>query len=220
MIIALLFLSKAFAGTLCNDGWVSPSEGSGTCSHHGGGWQSVSSPGVPVDLESPCVLPRMTEADRAAWIAVQTVETLDGEVACLESEKVRLEAERDFLLAHPPTPPAMDFIERAQAVYLRDFGGGVNPQIAQATAIWNSLVERVGEDNARMWLKFGMESDACSVVGDNTIIVKTYTGAVLTLKRGEHAQLTLPYQTEFKEAMEEYTTLASARAPLCNKGDK
>jgi hypothetical protein len=28
--------SQAESGTPCNDGWVSPSHGSGTCSHHGG----------------------------------------------------------------------------------------------------------------------------------------------------------------------------------------
>ena len=36
MLSTLLFLASAFAGSLCNDGWVSPSTGPGTCSHHGG----------------------------------------------------------------------------------------------------------------------------------------------------------------------------------------
>lgn len=35
-MIALLFASAAFAGAVCKDGWRSPSEGTGTCSHHGG----------------------------------------------------------------------------------------------------------------------------------------------------------------------------------------
>jgi hypothetical protein len=36
MLSTLLLLASAFAGSLCNDGWVSPSTGPGTCSHHGG----------------------------------------------------------------------------------------------------------------------------------------------------------------------------------------
>lgn len=32
----LLLWSMALAGTMCNDGWISSSSGSGTCSHHGG----------------------------------------------------------------------------------------------------------------------------------------------------------------------------------------
>jgi hypothetical protein len=35
-MIVLIFLAVATAGTLCADGWVSPSKGRGTCSHHGG----------------------------------------------------------------------------------------------------------------------------------------------------------------------------------------
>lgn len=36
MFHTLLLLTSAFASSLCNDGWVSPSTGPGTCSHHGG----------------------------------------------------------------------------------------------------------------------------------------------------------------------------------------
>jgi hypothetical protein len=35
-VLFLLLVSFALAGSLCNDGWSSPSEGRGTCSHHGG----------------------------------------------------------------------------------------------------------------------------------------------------------------------------------------
>lgn len=36
LTILLLLASSAYGGSICNDGWVSPSEGSGTCSYHGG----------------------------------------------------------------------------------------------------------------------------------------------------------------------------------------
>jgi len=35
-ILLLLLTSSAYGGSICNDGWVSPSEGSGACSYHGG----------------------------------------------------------------------------------------------------------------------------------------------------------------------------------------
>jgi len=34
--LLLLLTSHAYGGSICNDGWVSPSEGSGACSYHGG----------------------------------------------------------------------------------------------------------------------------------------------------------------------------------------
>ena len=43
----LLLLSAALAGTLCNDGWISSSSGSGTCSHHGGIAQRGVGPSTP-----------------------------------------------------------------------------------------------------------------------------------------------------------------------------
>ena len=35
-MILFTLITSASAGSICNDGWVSPSEGSGTCSYHGG----------------------------------------------------------------------------------------------------------------------------------------------------------------------------------------
>ena len=36
LLYHLFFSTFAYASTICNDGWVSESEGQGTCSHHGG----------------------------------------------------------------------------------------------------------------------------------------------------------------------------------------
>ena len=70
MIIAFFLLTKAFAGTLCNDGWVSPSEGSGTCSHHGGVSVGVPTPAGMSSSTGWVYSTGVTNAG-AAWFSIK-----------------------------------------------------------------------------------------------------------------------------------------------------
>lgn len=67
--LALSFLATIANATPCNDGWESPSTGSGTCSHHGGiaGGSSGYYPNVSPTYAAPAV---RTTATATGWTAI------------------------------------------------------------------------------------------------------------------------------------------------------
>ena len=70
MLSTLLFLASAFAGSLCNDGWVSPSTGPGTCSHHGGvagGGSYYIPPSIPRASPTSTYRPPPPADELGAW---------------------------------------------------------------------------------------------------------------------------------------------------------
>jgi hypothetical protein len=208
MLTAFL-LSRALAGTLCTDGWNSPSSGSGTCSHHGGEWQPIPSPYVPMDPVSPCVTPNLSsDAARDAWIAEQTKDRLDVELACLKKEQTRIEAERDFLLAHPPKPPK-DSIEAAREA-MRS-----SATIDTAT-FWAGLVNGIGEENARVWAHYGTKPGACMRVIPHEMWVYAATGTLVVLRKGYDAEVYEQDDPQYWDKVHEYRNLSGAEVPLCN----
>ena len=71
MLSTLLFLASAFAGSLCNDGWVSPSTGPGTCSHHGGvagGGSYYIPPSTPRASTTSTYRPPPPADELGAWV--------------------------------------------------------------------------------------------------------------------------------------------------------
>jgi hypothetical protein len=106
---------------------------------------------------------------------------------------------------------------QAQAAYARSQRAA---QLEGAASLWKSVVARVGEENARMWLTFGTKPGACVVVAEASIMVQTSTGAILMLPKDERAILTLPDQSEFATEMAKFNQLAAIRAPICNEGEQ
>ena len=232
MNIALLLLSKAFAGALiCNDGTQSPTCDvcdSGCCSSHGGctytGIQEISK---GVYLVNPPV-----QRDFKDTLAGQLTEInteARNERWDLAQEQARLQATSD---CQAGLSCDYDIIGRSRQIYSCAFGNGegydcgvsygetkrkLREQMDRATALWNALVERVGKDNARMWIQFGTKSHACSTFTEDRIIVKTDTDAILILAEGERARLVVPDQSDYADAMTLYDQIADTHAPACNK---
>jgi hypothetical protein len=204
-MIAFFLMTKAFAGALiCNDGTQSPTCDvcdSGCCSSHGG-CTSFSSGGVDV-AQSPCIQ-QVGSSGRVYYLKAdcnnhstykRTQEYTDQFFAPLEE---RLALERAQAQA------SQDRLERAA-------------QMEAAASMWRAIVERVGEDNARMWLRFGTQPEACVVLAEARIVVKTSTGAILSLQKNERAILILPDQSEFPDALATYDQLAAIRGPICTE---
>jgi len=227
-LILLLALNNAFAGSICNDGWVSDSTGSGTCSHHGGVaaggalyYPPYSTTNINTDLLSPCVLTRLeSDAEKDAWVASQTQDSLDAEEACIDKELASIKAEREYLLAHPPAPPNMNVIDRSREIFWQHERGSVNPSnshiVAEAEALFAALVKSVGKDNALIWAEFATSS-ACSVFGENRIIVKNHADVILVLVKGEQAKFISADPFDGSEAEKLYNQLAEIHAPICVK---
>jgi UDP-N-acetylglucosamine transferase subunit ALG13 len=68
-----------------------------------------------------------------------------------------------------------------------------------------------------MWLRFGTQPEACVVLAEARIVVKTSTGAILSLQKNERAILILPDQSEFPDALATYDQLAAIRGPICTE---
>ena len=156
----LLLLSAALAGTLCNDGWVSPSSGSGTCSHHGGIAEPFGIPSTYDDSEGRAQAKEIaTGFCRSLLNEVQTlaclraVSTQDFTVAtsvctredasalsCLEGLRVRLAAEKEWLETHPPEPPP-DPTQRAREIYAQRFGTSADVERLKQRATYDKMMK-------------------------------------------------------------------------------
>lgn len=86
MIIALQLLLSMALATPCNDGWESPSMGSGTCSHHGGiaGGSSGYYPNVSPTYAAPAV---RTTATATGWTVVAPRANRDGTLVMRSADK-------------------------------------------------------------------------------------------------------------------------------------
>lgn len=84
--LALSFLTTIANATPCNDGWESPSSGSGTCSHHGGiaGGSSGYYPNVSPTYAAPAV---RTTAAATGWTSAAPLVNRDGTLVMRSIDK-------------------------------------------------------------------------------------------------------------------------------------
>jgi hypothetical protein len=211
-MIAVLLLSKAFAGALiCNDGTQSPTCdvcSSGCCSSHGGcTYTDIEKIGPSVYIVHAPSTEQVGTGGRVFKIT-RSYTNRDTYNFGQEYTDQYFEPLEERLA-----------LERAQAQAAYDLSQR-EAQMEAAASVWRSIVERVGDDNARMWLRFGTKSEACVVVAEASIVVKTSTGALLLLHKDKRAILILPEQSEFPDALATYNQLAAIRAPICNEGEQ
>lgn len=163
----VLLAVVAHAGTLCNDGWVSPSSGSGTCSQHGGIAETLGTTLPYDDSEGRAQAKEVaTGFCRSLLDEVQTqacllgVETPDIALAassctreetassCLQGLRVRLEAEREWIESNPPQPPP-DPTERAREIYAQRFGTAADVERLKQKSIYDKMMKIPPE---RAWM--------------------------------------------------------------------
>lgn len=191
----LLLISIAVAGSICNDGWVSASEGSGTCSHHAGvarfcdGVDQIS-PGVFVPREK---CPRSSNRDYD-WTSI----LVDGIISQREEKwKLALEQSKMEVSAGLITPDR--YISRAQEVMIERWGTQKEKselfeekkRIAQHEELSRNVTARIGKEHLRTWAMYFMEPGNCSTVTADSIIFRTRSNVIVTLKKGEAARVSL-----------------------------
>ena len=144
-MILFTLITSASAGSICNDGWVSPSEGSGTCSYHGGiadyttpssGWSDAEGEKQAQEVALAYCLSlnddRVTQACRGGLLEqVEPVELslsyctslaeYELKMTCLEGLGVRNKVSSAWHDAHPPEPP-VDALQNARELWAQHYG--------------------------------------------------------------------------------------------------
>lgn len=190
LLLTLLTLhSAANAGSICNDGWVSPSEGQGACSWHGGverlcGGTSQISPGVHV-ANPPC--PRAEAWDPSAAL-IQARER-QWELALTQA---RMEIDAGQI-----TPDQL--ISRAREIMTEQWGSPAEREalrkrkaaIKQATDLLDGVATAVGAEHVPTWARYIQEPGICTTAAPGLILFKTRGGAIISLPKGEPAAISL-----------------------------
>ncbi len=142
LTILLLLTSHAYGGSICNDGWVSPSEGSGTCSYHGGiassdpsfsGYRSTEGDkeaqliGLAFcrslrdqEEHQACAAGVLADDDMVERTCLSRKSQAERAV-CVEGAITEMNAMKEWLETHPPEPPP-DPIQQAREIYAQRFG--------------------------------------------------------------------------------------------------
>jgi len=133
LFLTLSFLTAFANATPCADGWESPSTGSGTCSHHGGIAENLSS------YVSPC------EAWKTSGITEKYLE-------CLKTERALLVQKLEWLKAHPPVFETYDLTQRTREIMESNFGSlsGSADSKMRETSQW---ILSLSDDEARNLFK-------------------------------------------------------------------
>jgi hypothetical protein len=187
MLLLMLISSLARAGSICNDGWVSPSEGSGTCSYHGG----VASLCGGIDdlgngvytVRPPC--PKSSEQDRD-WTSIMVKHREEMWQLALEQARVEISAGRE-------SPDR--FIERAREIMVENWGtpaeklalASAKKQAEETARLMESLISRIGKDHIETWLRYVDDPGVCWTIDTDAIFFKTSMGSIITLRKGQKA---------------------------------
>jgi hypothetical protein len=223
LLLTLLSLhSAAIAGSICNDGWVSPSEGQGACSHHGGverlcgGYEQI---GKGVFARRPqCPFKRYQDNAAGDYVSVFTKMRADQWQLALEQSRMEIDAGQI-------TPD--QFITRAREIMVENWGSPAEQAalaekkatIERAKKLADSIISRVGKDHLSTWLRYVEDPGVCWTIDTDAILFKTVNGAIITLRKEAPARMSTT-----QEDLASYAALVelnSKRSPtdgeICNE---
>jgi len=192
--LLLLLTSSAYGGSICNDGWVSPSEGSGTCSYHGGierlcgGYEQISK-GVFVPRPR-CPVKGYQDDGAGEYTSVFTKAFDDRWQLALTQSRMEIDAGQT-------TPDQL--ITRAREIMTEQWGSAAEREalakskaaIARSTALLDQIAASIGMPHVATWARYIQEPGICTTAEPGLILFKTRGGAIISLPKGEPAAISL-----------------------------
>lgn len=190
MFLLMLISSLAQAGSICNDGWVSPSEGSGACSYHGGvarlcgGIDDLGS-GV-YTVRPPCPNASSQGLEKRDWTSIMAEHREQQWQLALEQARMEITAGRE-------SPDR--FIDRAREIMVENWGtpaqkfalAASKKQAEEVAHLMESLISRIGKDHIETWLRYVDDPGVCWTIDTDVIFFKTPMGSIITLRKGQKA---------------------------------
>ena len=238
-LLLLLLTSSAYGGSICNDGWVSPSEGSGACSYHGGIARpsGISVPSGP-SLSSGWVFSSdVTSSGTVNFGLVRREPLIRVGVTCFAFDPVGwrfaiylLSASGDGLAlaetmdhrhdAADGTTPLDVFVRKGDTVErivswdvsVKDFGGGGGPLLMEKKMNVESSDQAGG-------VLFLTEEDLMKIERADSLHVSLYVGEIVTANLNTY-QLDMSELRGKLPALRQRCTAASVQAATTNKEKK
>ena len=188
----LLLTSLAHGGSICNDGWVSSSEGQGACSYHGGvqslcgGYEQI---GKGVFARRPqCPFKRYQDNAAGDYVSVFTKMRADQWQLALEQSRMEIDSGQI-------TPD--QFITRAREIMVENWGSPAEQaalaekkaSIERAKKLADSIISRVGKEHLSTWLRYVEDPGVCWTIEADAIFFKTLNGSIITLHKGSTARM-------------------------------
>ena len=193
-LLLLLLTSSARGGSICNDGWVSPSEGSGTCSYHGGierlcGGHEQISKGVFVPRPR-CPSKGYQGGGSGEYASVFTRMQADRWQLALTQSQMEIDAGQT-------TPDQL--ITRAREIMTEQWGSAAERKaladekasIAFHTKLSDAIAATVGRPHVPAWARYIQEPGICTTAEQGHILFKTRGGAIISLPMGKPAAISL-----------------------------
>lgn len=193
-LLLLLFTSSAYGGSICNDGWVSPSEGQGACSYHNGierlcGGHEQISKGVFVPRPR-CPSKGYQDDGTEEFTSVFTKALDDRWQLALTQSRMEIEAGQT-------TPDQL--ITRAREIMTEQWGSAAERKeladekaaIARHTKLSDAIAATVGRPHVATWARYIQEPGICTTAEPGLILFKTRGGAIISLSMGKPAAISL-----------------------------
>jgi hypothetical protein len=235
--LLLLLASSAYGGSICNDGWVSPSEGSGTCSYHGGIARpsGISVPSGP-SLSSGWVFSSgVTSSGTVYFGFTRNDPTIQVALSCFAFDPVgwrfaiylfsssggALAGTTDNRYdAADGTTPLDVFVRKGDAVdrivswdvSVKDYGGGGGPLALEK----KMNVEHFGQAGGVLFLT---DADLVKIERADSLHVSVYIGEIVTDNLNTY-QLDMSELRGKLPALRQRCTAASVQAATNNKEKK
>lgn len=194
LTILLLLTSLAYGGSICNDGWVSPSEGQGACSYHNGieslcGGHEQISKGVFVPRPR-CPSKGYQGAGTGEHTSVFNKAQADRWQLAFTQSQMEIDAGQT-------TPDQL--ITRAREIMTEQWGSAAERKalaerrtiIADVIAQGERISAAIGRPHVATWARYIQEPGICTTAEQGHILFKTRGGAIISLPMGKPAAISL-----------------------------
>ena len=221
MLFLMLISNLSQAGSVCNDGWVSSSEGSGACAYHGGvshlcGGVERIGEGSVYYVWAPCPQPAGTSsADRY----LQNIRDQHEKMWQLSLEQSRMEISSGQMESD-------QLISRAREIYIENWGSPsqkanleASKREAQVIDSLKSIIEKIGQEHFKNWALYFREPGACWTSDTKRILIKTHLNEIITLEKGQSMLIEKSPEIlkEYEEIVEmNISNLKTDKGQICN----